>query len=108
MITIPFKSKPAFIERVPFDNVYYFLYFTWNSRGEFWSFSIGLIEDEPIVSDIKLILDFDLLSPFRIPELPQGNLLIVDTINNQAEIGRYDFENERKLSIIYIEKDEVL
>jgi hypothetical protein len=103
LIEIPFKARPAFIERVTFDDRSYYLYFTWNSRGEFWSFSIGLTEGEPIVSDIKLILDFDLLSPFKNPELPQGKLFIIDTIGNQNEIGRDDFNNERKLSIQYIE-----
>lgn len=108
MLEIPFKGFPAFIEEIYLDNVPYKFLFMWNTRGEFWSLTVSNRFNVTLVAGIKLVLDQDLFAQYTDKGLPKGKLFVIDTSGSYAPIGRYDFENERKLKVIYIEENEVL
>jgi hypothetical protein len=65
------------------------------------------MSDEPIVSGIKLVQNFSLLKPYTGLGLPKGVLMVIDGSGGNLPIGRYDFENNRDLELIYVEESEL-
>lgn len=104
MVTIPFSSFTAFTEEIILDNTPYRFLFNWNTRGEYWTLSIADRDETPLVSGIKLVMDFELLGTFPGHGLPPGELYVIDPSGELAKAGRNDFED--KVSLIYVEEDE--
>ena len=107
MVLIPFTVYPSITKEVTFDERGYKLLFTWNTRMEAWTLSFLELDDTPILSGIKLVLNYELISIYRHLDIPQGNLYVIDLSNNEEKIDYNDFSNERRLSLAYYEEGEL-
>jgi hypothetical protein len=105
MIAIPLFDLASFTEEVILDDVPYRLTFQWNSRGEFWSMSISDSNNILLLSGIKLVINFELISEWHAIDLPAGELYIVDPTGSDAPIAFEDFGNGR-LEIVYVSEAE--
>lgn len=108
MVQIPFTEYPATTKEITLDEESYKFTFVWNTRGEFWTLSILSVNDTPILSGVKLVLNYELVNVYRHLKIPQGLLYVYDPTNNQSKIQFSDFDtNGRNLKLVYIEEFEL-
>jgi hypothetical protein len=107
MIQLPFRKYPHFTYDIFIDTKTYRFEFKWNARGEYWLMNILTTEDVIIVSGVKLVLNYGLLSDYKYLDVPQGDLFVVDITNNLSKIGYEDFTNERQLAFLYFVEGEL-
>jgi len=106
MIRIPFNSDfSSFRERIALDGVPYILSFKWNGRGGYWSMSISSVDGVEILSSIKLVPDYELISQYVAADIPPGMIVVHDSSGNKDMIGRDDV-NVRAI-LAYITEAEV-
>lgn len=96
---------PRFSQQVTLDNKPYRLVFRWNDRGKFWAMDINDINDNSLVSNIKLVLNYELTKRFSDRGLPQGLMFCIDTSEKKESIGRYDLDST--VNLVYIPGAEV-
>jgi hypothetical protein len=103
-VTIPMFDVADFSEKVTLDGGIYGLRFYWNTRGAFWSMDISDANANPIVSGVKLIINFPMLLQYRTSALPPGFFVIMDlNLKTQyQEPGRFDFVSGRNLQLCYM------
>jgi len=107
METIPFFNLPAFSERITLDGVAYNFSFSWNTRGEYWNLAISDYENTPLVSSIKIVLDYELIEQYVDKGLPPGKLYALDFSGNKSDITYEDMTNDR-VHLIYLSEGETL
>jgi hypothetical protein len=107
MITIPFLEYDSFSEDVVLDNIALRLSFFYNTRGEYWSMTISDLDDNIIISGIKLVIGYELIHDYSYLALPKGKLYIVDEANGLTKILQHEFINERRLQMVYILESEI-
>lgn len=74
-LQLPTSTTPKFKYRVILDGSEYTLLFQWFSReGSGWHLSIYDKQEVLIISNVKLVAWFDLLSALTVEGLPQGKL----------------------------------
>jgi len=107
MIIVPFSDSnfSAFIQEITIDDRVYKFRFYWNDRFKYWSMSIFDFEDNIILHGIKLVVNYELLNPFRHLEIPRGALYIIDTTDNINKIGRNDMDVNCRL--LYLTEAEI-
>jgi len=104
MVVIPFAEFPAFTQEIILDNIPFRFTFNWNTRGEYWSMSIADRDLTPLISGLKVVIDFLLLSKFSGRNLPPGEIFAIDPSNQIIRIGRNDFQD--KVSLIYLTEED--
>lgn len=102
MVVIPFAEFPAFTQEIVLDNTPFRFTFNWNTRGKYWSMSIAGRDLVPLISGLKVVIDFFLLSKFPGRNLPPGEILAIDPSGQITKIERNDFQD--KVSLIYLTK----
>jgi hypothetical protein len=107
MIEIPFEPDPLFVETIILDNIPYKFRFMWSTQNQ-WTMSILDRNGSVLIAGVRLVLDIDLLEDHPDLGLPKGKLYVVDYSDNESELGRYDFVNNRQCKIIYFEEGEVI
>ena len=78
-VQIPFNSSlgnQSFF--VALDGTTFKLDFRYNTRGKYWSFSILTANEVCIVSGMRVVSDYSLLSHFTDERLPKGRLYCLD------------------------------
>lgn len=81
----------------------YILRVLWNERFGYFSLSINTADDEPILTNIKMVKNYDLTSRFKDLRLPFGGLFFVQEKGNSARCG-YD-EIGINYNLYYYEPD---
>jgi hypothetical protein len=105
-IEIPFDNTFAsFSEEVILDNVPYILVFKFNTLGEYWTVAFYDRNSQVLISGIKLVLAYELLSQHRGRGLPPGELFVIDTTEDFDRVTRNNLGDS--LSLIYVEENEV-
>lgn len=106
MFTIPFSDSiySAFTQQVTLDDTDFNLKFYWNDRFKYWSMSIADFEDNIIVEGIKLVLNFDLIQPYRHLSVPEGQLYVLDSSDTLLRIERYDID--KNVNLFYVEESD--
>lgn len=103
-LIIPVQSLPAYSFEINLDETIYRMYFQWNSAYEFWTMDIQTREAENLITGIKLIINYELITRYVDPNLPAGAIIPLDTTGKLERIGRNDLGNDVKL--IYIPRSE--
>lgn len=106
MLTIPFKVFPAMSEEIILDDKSYRFRFSWNTRASFWSMEIFNSELETIVSGIKVVLNYELITRNPDRGLPPGEIFAIDPSDTLSEITLNNLGTEIKL--IYVEESELV
>lgn len=91
------QDEYIFTIDVTLSGTEYRLKFQWNTRGEFWTASIYLIDDTPIIINVRVCVNFPIFARYKDVRLPIGTLWIVETTNSNLEPRQDDFENRIKL-----------
>ncbi|WP_314878783.1 phage baseplate plug protein [Haemophilus parahaemolyticus] len=104
MIEINVPDYNDSLLEVELDEETFFLHFSWNETGEFWTLGIENAYNNELVSSLKILPERPLLQFVRNEHLPLGELVAVRTDNEQA-IGRNDFKNG-KATLFYMSIDD--
>lgn len=106
ILEIPLDSENStYTQVMQLEGTFYLLSFHWNTRDEAWYCSIFLTDGTPIVSGIKLVVDYELLHDYKIANQPPGALFFIDSTLNGIPCGRNDFGDRCKL--IYLTSEEL-
>ncbi|NBI43467.1 hypothetical protein GVX76_08210 [[Haemophilus] felis] len=106
MITVPIPNLNDSLLEVELDDEIFFLHFSWNSTGEFWTMAIENAYNDEILTGVKLLPDRFLLQQFNEETLPLGDFIVVREDEQQA-VGREDFFAKRAV-LIYVGVDDEL
>lgn len=104
MIEINVPSHNDSLLEVELDDEVFFLHFSWNSTGEFWTLSIENAYNDELVSCLRMLPNRPLLPFVRTADLPLGELVVVREDNLEI-VGRDDFANG-KASLVYVGIDD--
>lgn len=105
MRIIPFPGQASFSEEITLENKVYRFRFDWNTSGQYWSMSIYNRDLELLVSGIKIVLDYELISDYAYMGLPEGEIYAMDTSNELLTIGRNDIGD--RVFLAYVESSEL-
>ncbi len=83
----------------------YILRVLWNDRFGYWSMSINTADDEPILSNVKMVKDFGLTSRFKSTLLPPGELFFIQENGTSSRPSYEDMGTTHNL--YYYEPDAV-
>ena len=75
----------SFTRVIPLDGVSYTFKFEWNTRLEFWSYGLFLLDGSPILEGQRLSVSADLLNRFSFTEAPKKTLFLYDTTQKNEE-----------------------
>lgn len=106
-VKLPFKELSSYTITITLDRKSYIFEFNWNSRFEYWTFSIFLNNETktPVLIGRKLRIGVPLLKQYKAyKNIPQGFLIVVRSDGGNEEPNRIDLYEENA-GIIY---DEVL
>ena len=84
----------------------YLLRVLWNERFQYFSLSIKTIDDEPIITNIKMVKNYPLIQRFRDTRLPPGEIYFV---KERGKLDRPDYESigRNEFALYYYEADSV-
>lgn len=71
--------------KVALEGSTYIFEFRYNVRGLYWSFNILTAGNVPIVSGVRVVSDYSLLSPFTDDRLPPGRLYCLDQFQSGSD-----------------------
>ena len=103
---LPFDSTdPHYTVTVPLEGARYVFCLDWNAREEAWYLSINDLENEPILSGLRIVADWTPLRRFHyLDNIPPGEILILDTSGEGMDPGRNDL-GDRVLVLYFAEAD---
>jgi PKD repeat protein len=104
-VTIPFHEGYAFTQDVDLDDSPIRMRLAWNDYGQYWVMDLLNLDDSPILSGIKLVLGYDLLTGYRRTGLPTGSLYVVDPAGVLDRIEQGDFTGDRGLELVYLPRE---
>lgn len=108
-VRIPMSNNAYFSQVITLEESAYRIEFKWVSVDTgFWVMSLYDSSENPIVYGIRLVLSYPLGFGLVDRGLPPGVLMCIDLADNDAEIGRFDFVNERGVILYYYTKEEAL
>lgn len=97
-LSIEVPDRNDSLTRIVLDGKVYFLRFTWNMRGDFWTFGLYDALEQPIVLALKVVPNCVLNLYVTHLDLPNGAFIALTT---EDRIGRKDFQ-EGKAEFIYM------
>ncbi|MBF1221554.1 MAG: hypothetical protein HXM21_00090 [Haemophilus influenzae] len=100
MIEINVPDYNDSLLEVELDEETFFLHFSWNETGEFWTLGIENAYNNELVSSLKILPERPLLQFVRNEHLPLGDLIAIRSDNGQV-IRRDDFKNG-KATLFYM------
>lgn len=104
-VIIPFRDLPAFRETVPIDGVLYVLEFQYNTRADFWTMAVYSKDGAPLLTGIKVVIDYELVQRYGSRGLPFGNLYAIDVTGISNRIGRRELPDS--IDLVYMTEAEV-
>ena len=112
MITIaaPYNT-PHFRQRVTLDGAEYLLTCEWNQRAEKWYFSVAAADETRVLTGVKLVADYPLLTLARWnDQCPEGELYAVDSSGQGLDPHLLDLANEDgsapRVRLVYLTAEE--
>lgn len=101
--TLPIPNLPNWIMDIQLGANAYTLRGLWNESYQSWTLSIATIDGVPLISGMRLVLNWPLLLASSDERLPSGELIVVDPARRQkTDPGRNDFEPNR-LRLVFVE-----
>jgi len=106
MQIIPFKNYSSFDMELTLDGVPYIIKFNWNSRYEFWTISFYDREKTVLVTGIKIVINYELLTQLVDKGLPPGQLYAIRENESHDRLTKDEFFNNDAF-LIYVSEDEI-
>lgn len=105
MQIIPFKEPSNWKEQIQLSGVIFVLEFTWNALNEYWVMDIFNRDELPIIYGIKIVPNFPLLSSYTVVGKPLGEIICVNIVGGNDQIGRFDMS--QKFELVYFVENEL-
>lgn len=103
MIYIEVPDENDSLSRIVLSDIEYFIRFTYNSKYDYWSFAIYDIEEEPILTSVKIVPMINLTHFYDSSDLPDG---MFGCFSDVEHIG-YDSFQTGKAQFVYIPNSEL-
>ena len=103
---IRFKNAPSFAMNINLSNESFRFRFDYNYRADSWYLSIMNYNSNPIVSGIRLVLNYDILTPFKSRDIPAGALVVLADDLKIKRVSKDTFKNG-EASFYFIPNDEL-
>ncbi len=105
-VILPLRSDlPFYRVYVELESVLYGFEFHWNHLAEGWFMSIFTADDQPILSGVRLVVDWPLNARGADARLPPGILIAQDTTGARQDPGEDDLGTRTVL--LYFTSDEL-
>lgn len=88
---------------IPLDGVRYTLRVYYVFREQSWTLDILTDRGTDILTGIKLVPDWPLISRYQVANKPPGEFYAVDTSGQGRPAGRDDFGRTRRVRLRYVE-----
>lgn len=105
MQIIPFKEAAAWTMQITLTEQIFNLSFIWNALNQYWIMSIFDRNQNPIVYGIKIVTNFDLTAQFVNLNMPLGDIVCQNILDQWDDIKRFDMGETNEL--IYYEPGEL-
>jgi len=105
MLQVPFQDFPAFSETTALDGQVYRLTFRWNTRGQYWTLKVSQADGTPILSGIKLVPDYELISAYVDMGPPPGLLFVVNPSGQLYTVTRDNLPSG-EIALVYMTEAE--
>lgn len=105
IVQIPvFQENASFTQTIALENATYKLQIYWNTRDEYWHFSLYLPDDTPVLAGIKMPVNYTLISSFFGENVPLGDFILFDESGNNEPCGRDELGD--RCVLLYISSDD--
>ena len=106
MYRIPvFEQNTAYSYTIQLEGRSYRFTFTWNERTRFWYLDIDDDQDAPVLSGIRVVIEWPLTSRYRSAALPEGLLIAFEL---DASLDDPAFEDlGTRVSLAYLDSSEL-
>jgi len=103
-LQIPVNGRLASqIMTIPLDGTRYRLKVYYSFRQEIWILDLQTDRESDLLVGIKIVPEWGLIARFKIPGLPPGEILAIDTSGQELPPGRNDFGFNRRVRLVYRE-----
>lgn len=105
-VTLPLRSDlPHYTFQVELDGASYEFEIRWNDMAAGWIMSIFTSDSQPIVTGLRLVVDWSLAGRYADARLPPGKLIAQDTSGAHADPTRDDLGS--RVILLYFSEAEV-
>ncbi len=101
-ITVPDLNDS--LSLITLDDKQYMIRFTYNMLYDYWVLGLYQDDESPILVGIKIVPNYNLLTPYKDPLLPPGELAV---LSSGVKIGRDGFK-DGIAQLIYLEKSDLV
>lgn len=103
MLYIEVPDMNDSLSTITIDDKEWLIRFTYNEIGDYWSFGIYSLEEEPILAMTKIVPNFPLIHFYNYTDLPNG---VFGALSTEERIGRETF-NLEKAEFVFIPAEEL-
>lgn len=104
-LVIPTKDSPNYSINITLDNVSYIMRFLYNTEIGFWTLGLNDVDDNPLLTNIKLVVNYPLTRIYKYLPIPPGEFYCLSSKKGVKTIGRDSFVN-KEVSLIYLTEIE--
>lgn len=110
IVAVPFNT-PHFRQRVTLDGAEYIMTFEWNQRAEKWYWSLAASDETKILTGVKLVADYPLLTLARWhDQCPDGEIYALDNSGQGLDPHLLDLASEDgstpRVQVVYVTAEE--
>lgn len=105
MQLLPYRENSQWQMQVTLTEVGYTLEFEWNAINQYWVMAIYDSSDNPIVTGLKIVNNYDITSEIVATGMPLGNILCQSIVDNWENLQRLDLGTQSAL--VYYEPNEI-
>lgn len=106
-LVIPVSDFASYSEQITLDGQVFLFQFDLNVRGDYWVLQISDIDLNVLISGVRIVLDYELLSQYPGRGLPPGALIAIDTTGEELDANKDNFGPvDTNVSLIYIPVSE--
>lgn len=111
MIQINIPDRPDTIQDLVFEGTDYKVNFTFFTRDSSWRISLFDFNGNTLLSGVKIIPDWFLMTNFHIsqPSIPKGDFVCIKfTEDASEELGRDNLGQGKSFRLFYLTEEEML
>lgn len=107
MLKIPFSNYSSFRQEMVFGLKAYIFQFNYNTRGDYWEFSISDKEQNVLVAGIKIVPDYELTNRYVHKGIPTDLLYALSTSTPNARIAVDDLA-KGVFALVYVSPTDLV
>jgi hypothetical protein len=89
ILEIPVRDDlPSYNFQITLEGIVFTLHFRFNVRDDRWYMDVNDVDDEPIVTGVKLLYGLPLLDRYKNERLPLGRFIILDETGEERNPTR--------------------